>query len=264
MVGPILFTAADGYRMGTRDVNVDLRARTMRSRGAVEGRMPLGRFSADQLQVNLPDRTRRAERPRALAYRPGRPQMSGVKRFLASRPAAAARGRARPLGQQGGSALKGHDSDAPVDVAADRIEVQDRADRAIFSGNVDVRQGNLPLNAARLTVAYANSGGIEIQRLEASGGVTLRSPSETARSQFAIYDLDRRLVTMIGGVTLTRGANRVQGGRLVLDLDSGRAVMDGGAAGAPAAQRRPGHRPLHRPRAQGRQLTESSRRKPGP
>ena len=134
-------------------------------------------------------------------------------------------------GQEAGSALKGHDTDAPVDVAADRIEVQDRADRAIFSGNVEVRQGQLRLSTSRLTVAYANTGGIEIKRLEASGGVTLRSPSETARSRFAIYDLDRRLVTMIGGVTLNRGDSNVQGGRLVLDLDSGRAVMDGGAAG---------------------------------
>ena len=139
-------------------------------------------------------------------------------------------------GQEGGSALKGHDTDAPVDVAADRIEVQDRADRAIFSGNVEVRQGNLQLSTARLTVAYANADGIEIQRLEASGGVVLRSPSETARSQFAIYDLNRRIVTMIGGVSLNRGESQVRGGRLVLDLDSGRAVMDGGAAGAPGTQ----------------------------
>ncbi len=137
------------------------------------------------------------------------------------------------FGQSGASALKGHDTDAPVDVAADRIEVQDRADRAIFSGNVEVRQGNLQLSTARLTVAYANAGGIEIKRLEATGGVQLRSPSETARSQFAIYDLDQRLVTMIGGVTLVRGQSRVQGGRLVLDLDTGRAVLDGGPAGAP-------------------------------
>ena len=52
------------------------------------------------------------------------------------------------------SALKGHDSGAPIDVAADRIEVQDRADRAIFVGNVRVRQARLSLDTERLTVAY--------------------------------------------------------------------------------------------------------------
>ena len=99
-----------------------------------------------------------------------------------------------------------------------------------------MRQGELQLSTSRLTVAYANADGIEIQRLEASGGVILRSPSETARSQYAIYDLNRRLVTMIGGVTLNRGQSHVQGGRLVLDLDSGRAVMDGGTPGAPGTR----------------------------
>ena len=57
VVGPILFAAADGYRMLTRDVDVDLKARTLRSRGPVEGRMPLGRFSAEQLKADLPNRT---------------------------------------------------------------------------------------------------------------------------------------------------------------------------------------------------------------
>jgi lipopolysaccharide export system protein LptA len=60
------------------------------------------------------------------------------------------------------SALKGHDSNAPVDVSADRIEVQDRADRAIFVGNVNVRQAQLTLDTQRLTVAYSSAGGIQI------------------------------------------------------------------------------------------------------
>lgn len=135
------------------------------------------------------------------------------------------------IGQGATSALRGHNSNAPVDVAADRIEVQDRADRAIFSGNVVVRQADLTLTAARLTVAYANAGGIQIQRLDASGGVTVRSPSETARGRFAVYDLNSRIITLVGGVTLTRGESHVNGARLVLDLNSGRAVMDGGAVG---------------------------------
>jgi lipopolysaccharide export system protein LptA len=126
------------------------------------------------------------------------------------------------------SSLRGHNSGAPVDVGADRIEVQDRSDRAIFSGNVVVRQAELTLTASRLTVAYSQTGGIDIKRLDASGGVTMKSPSESARGDFGIYDLDRGIITLIGDVSLVQGANRVNGGRLVIELDSGRAVMDGG------------------------------------
>ena len=136
------------------------------------------------------------------------------------------------LGQTASSALQGHNTDAPVDVAADRIEVQDRADRAIFSGNVVARQADLTLNAGRITLVYSNAGSLQIHRIDASGGVVVRSPSETARGQFAIYDLNKKLITLLGGVTLVRGASSVNGGRLVIDLTSGRAVMDGsGAAG---------------------------------
>lgn len=129
------------------------------------------------------------------------------------------------------SALKGHDSSAPVDVTADRIEVQDRSDRAIFAGNVHVTQASLSLDTARLTVAYSSAGGVQIRRLDASGGVTVRSPSETARGNFGIYDLDRKLITLVGDVQLIRGGSNISGSRLVIDLDSGRAVIDGGAPG---------------------------------
>lgn len=138
---------------------------------------------------------------------------------------------AAAFAQQPVSALRGHDSNAPVDVAADRIEVQDRADRAVFAGNVRVRQAALALDAERLTVAYSSAGGIQIRRLDASGGVTVRSPSETARGNFGVYDLDRRLITLVGAVELERGGSRINGSRLVIDLDTGRAVIDGGPAG---------------------------------
>lgn len=135
--------------------------------------------------------------------------------------------------QQPVSALKGHNSDAPVDVTADRIEVQDRSDRAIFAGNVHVKQAALTLDTARLTIAYSGGGGggVQIRRLDAAGGVVVRSPSETGRGDFGIYDLDRKLITIIGNVQLTRGQNRVFGQRLLIDLNSGRAVIDGGPAG---------------------------------
>jgi lipopolysaccharide export system protein LptA len=129
------------------------------------------------------------------------------------------------------SALKGHNSNAPIDLTAERLEVQDRADRAIFAGNVKVRQDDLTLDTSRLTVAYSSSGGVQIKRLDASGGVTVRSPSETASGAFGIYDLDRKLITLVGNVILKREGSQISGQRLVIDLDSGRAIIDGGPAG---------------------------------
>jgi len=137
--------------------------------------------------------------------------------------------------EQPTSALKGHNSNAPVDVTADRIEVQDRSDRAIFAGNVHVTQAELTLETPRLTVAYSGGQGggssVQIRRLDAAGGVVVKSPSETARGDFGIYDLDRKLITLIGNVQLTRQNDRVSGARLVIDLDSGRAIVDGGPPG---------------------------------
>jgi lipopolysaccharide export system protein LptA len=133
------------------------------------------------------------------------------------------------------SALKGHNTNAPVDVQADRIEVQDRADRAVFSGNVHVVQAEMTLDTPRLTVAYSNAqgggGNPQIQRLDAAGGVLVKSPTETAKGDFGIYDLNRKLITLIGNVQLNQQQNQVNGSRLVIDLDSGRAVVDGGPPG---------------------------------
>lgn len=158
--------------------------------------------------------------------------MNAMKKFPALIAGVMALSAAALASAQGAmSALKGHNSNAPIDVTSDRIEVQDRADRAIFAGNVNVRQGSLTLDTARLTVAYSSAGGVQIQRLDASGGVVVRSPSETARGNFGIYDLERKLITLVGAVQLTRGGSQVNGQRLVIDLRSGRAVVDGGPAG---------------------------------
>jgi lipopolysaccharide export system protein LptC len=56
VIGPILLTAADGYRLHTRDVLVDLNSRSLKGENGVEGIMPLGRFTAQQMQADLPNR----------------------------------------------------------------------------------------------------------------------------------------------------------------------------------------------------------------
>lgn len=128
-----------------------------------------------------------------------------------------------------------HNSAAPIDFGADHIELQDKANRAVLSGGVAVKQAEMTLNADRMTVVYTGQvigGNPQVSRLDAAGSVTVRRPAQTARSRYAVYDLDRRVITMIGGVRLDQGGNTVNGGRLTINLDSGRAVIDGaGVAG---------------------------------
>jgi lipopolysaccharide export system protein LptC len=56
VIGPILFTAADGYRLETHDVVLDLNNHSAVSGGGVQGRMRLGRFTAGGMSVSLPER----------------------------------------------------------------------------------------------------------------------------------------------------------------------------------------------------------------
>lgn len=142
-----------------------------------------------------------------------------------------------------GAIAQRHDSSAPIDFAADHIELQDKANRAILSGNVRVTQAEMTLTAARITVAYTGKvtdGSPQVSRLDASGGVTVTRPDQKARGQYGVYDVNRRVVIMLGGVTLTQGANTVNGSRLTINLDTGKAVIDGsggvssGSSGAPS------------------------------
>lgn len=136
----------------------------------------------------------------------------------------------------GAASAQRHNTNAPIDFSADTIELQDRANRAVLAGNVAVKQADMTLAASRLTVAYTGqvtNGSPQVSRLDASGGVTVRRPDQTARSQYAVYDLGRRVITMLGAVSLTQGGNTVNGGRLTINLDSGRAVIDGSSVGGP-------------------------------
>lgn len=56
VVGPVRVAGADGYRLETRDVTVDLKERTMVSHGPASGAMRLGQFQTGQLSADLGER----------------------------------------------------------------------------------------------------------------------------------------------------------------------------------------------------------------
>lgn len=132
--------------------------------------------------------------------------------------------------------IASHDSRAPVSYEAERIEWQDRENRIVLTGDVRVEQAGLRLQSSRMLVNYDDAGELRIDRITASGGVNVARGNERASGDTAIYDFDRRIITMAGNVRLRRGTDTLNGGRLVIDLNSGLSSVDGapsrGSAGS--------------------------------
>src|SRR3546814_12236554 len=51
--GPVQFQTAEGYRLNTRDEDIDMKARPTKSHGRVDGRRPVGRNQRYQPQADL-------------------------------------------------------------------------------------------------------------------------------------------------------------------------------------------------------------------
>ncbi len=132
--------------------------------------------------------------------------------------------------------FSGHNSDAPVNFAADHGELQGKANRAVLAGNVVITQGDMTLHAGRTTMAFSTEGGgFKIHRVDAVGGVRITKGNQAATGDVAIYDFDKRLITIAGNVVLQRGADRLSGGRLTIDLNSGLSTLDGRVGGGSPA-----------------------------
>jgi lipopolysaccharide export system protein LptA len=118
------------------------------------------------------------------------------------------------------------DTTLPVDIGADSLTVNNADGTATFSGNVLVGQGDMRLKAGEIQVVYGTDG-TSIQRLMATGGVTLTTGGEAAEAQRADYTIASGEVVMSGDVLLTQGQSALSGQKLVIDLKAGTGRMEG-------------------------------------
>jgi lipopolysaccharide export system protein LptA len=146
------------------------------------------------------------------------------------------------------AAIASHNSEAPVDFSADHMELQDKQKRVLLTGNVDITQEELRLKADRTLMTYTDNDKLTLQRIEATGNVVVTRQDERAAGDVAVYDFNRKIITMVGHVALRRAqGDTLNGGRLVIDLNTGISSIDGhvsappsGTAAGPVTTARPG------------------------
>lgn len=113
---------------------------------------------------------------------------------------------------------------APVEVEADRLDLDQRAGTAVYSGNVNIRQGEMQLRGERVEIQRNDAG--ELARAIATGErAYLRNQLDgetTPMEGWArriIYHVAERRVELIDQAELTQRGDRFQGGRLEYFID---------------------------------------------
>jgi lipopolysaccharide export system protein LptC len=56
VIGPVKLTSEAGYTVDTGTIDIDLNARSVQSRSAVSGQLPIGRFSANRMSADVQGR----------------------------------------------------------------------------------------------------------------------------------------------------------------------------------------------------------------
>jgi lipopolysaccharide export system protein LptA len=129
------------------------------------------------------------------------------------------------------SSLKDHEVQNPVDISADRLEVKQKENIALFTGNVVVNQDEMSLLSDRITVFYDSDReegkSSSISRLDASGNVVMRSLTETIKSTWGVYDFSEKIITLGGNVELSNADGAIKGQRLQLNLITGQITIEG-------------------------------------
>ncbi len=135
--------------------------------------------------------------------------------------------------QVSGKAFEGFQGNSkdPVQIEADKLEVLDTQSKAIFLGNVKVRQGSSLITTSKLTVHYqkgSDGGQGDMKKLVMSGGLVVTSKQNTVTADRGTYNVKTEIVVLTGKVVISQGKNIAKGDKLIANLKTNKATLSGG------------------------------------
>lgn len=122
------------------------------------------------------------------------------------------------------------DASAPIEIAADQLEIDDRQGTAVYTGSVDMQQGSMQLKAARVDIQRGSNG--QVSQVTAKGGGGERAYLEQKPGadeelvkgwgDTVVYHAAERRVELVGNAELHQGGDTFDGAYVEYYLDSRR------------------------------------------
>ncbi len=134
----------------------------------------------------------------------------------------------------------GANSNKPIDIQANMLEIDDKKKTAIFKGSVSATQGDFNMMADELSVIYTArkrrgkdtaksplpGGGAEISRINARGNVVIASKNgQEATGDSAVFEVKKQMVYLTGNVKVKQGGAIVGAENLTINLAESTAVF---------------------------------------
>jgi lipopolysaccharide export system protein LptA len=143
--------------------------------------------------------------------------------------------RADPFGNFGGG-----NSKDPIRIDANKLEVFDKEQKAVYSGDVIAVRGTTTTRATTMIIYYDNkksegakpttgSGAATqdgaLKRIEFKGPVSVVNGTQTATANEMIYDAAAKKVILKGNAIVADGANVQRGELMTYDTEASRATI---------------------------------------
>jgi lipopolysaccharide export system protein LptA len=147
--------------------------------------------------------------------------------------------RPNPFGNFGGN------SKEPIRIDANKLEVFDKEQKAVYSGDVIAVRGTTTTRATEMTIYYdqKKEGGAaprspspagqdgNLKRIEMKGPVSVVNGTQTATANVMIYDAIKKEVTLKGNAVVADGPNIQRGELMIYNTDSSVARITNPAPG---------------------------------
>ena len=122
-----------------------------------------------------------------------------------------------------------------IAVDADQLEVIQNENKAIFTGKVVAKQGEMTLRSDKMIIYYANKEQQQanspmgaLEKIEVIGDVHMTTKTESADGERGVYDALREKIFLYGNVVLRKENNVLTGEALQYDMVTGSSILTGG------------------------------------
>jgi lipopolysaccharide export system protein LptA len=119
----------------------------------------------------------------------------------------------------------------PVKVTADSFVIDQATNKATFTGAVVITRGSMTMWADKAVVNYGTGGEGDIDGLDATGNVRIKTTGQEATGSRALFTPDNSLIRLSGNVKVKNATGNMSGPELTINLSSNTSVFKGSEGG---------------------------------